>query len=135
MTPSIRNCALSNVGGENVYLVCRRFRYASHRLDSNNSLSSDLIRSLFGVFQFNFQRSLQHSDQPVAMLHRKWIFLIPKPLYQEALNKASSHYSNVKCPNQCITRTALKDSVFKAGTSNKDKIKCLWCGGNDIHHK
>ena len=128
MTTSIRNYSLANVDGENVEVVSRRLRYALKRLENNDSLSNDLIRSLFKVFQTS-------SNNHFNTLMQQWQCsieneVVPKPSYQQILNKATSHYANLKCSNQWSV-TSSAESVFKADADNK-KVKCLWCGKNHI---
>ena len=126
MIETIHQYDIKAVEGENIDTVCRRFRYAFKRLENNNSLSSDLTRSLHKVFTST-------SHERFNMYMNQWFCSIengtvPTPSYQGILSKAKFHYSNFKCSGQW-TSTEPTKSVFKTTANiNKKPLKCHWCG-------
>ena len=125
MTKHLKEYKIDKVPGEDIEKICRRLRFALKRLENNDSLTKDVVASLFKTFQ---STSVDKFNALFA-LWKRTIDLegAKRPDYQTILNKAVVWYKNLKIAGKWTTLDVMKDgAAFKA--SDSDSIVCHHCG-------
>ena len=129
----IEELKLTDIAGENVEVACRRILYGLKRLESNQALPHNVLKSLFATFQTSsvpeFNKYVEHWNTSLLFMPKH-----QHPHYVEVLNKLNERYRALCLSNAWFGIGAVQDSVFNVEQKRKPELvekENIWCQPTD----